>query len=129
MDLEKIRMLSERYNGGLKRLAYDIGMSEANLHRCINKNKIQASDLEKIANCLGVDVVTFFDLSNKNVGQKTVTSNDYSVVPVHGDTAETTSNVTTAVLEERIRSLQEQLKSQRQLLEEKERTIKILMSK
>lgn len=122
-------MLSERYNGGLKRLAYDIGMSEANLHRCINKNKIQASDLEKIANCLGVDVVTFFDLSNKNVGQKTVTSNDYSVVPVHGDTAVTMSNVTTAVLEERIRSLQEQLKSQRQLLEEKERTIKILMSK
>lgn len=129
MNLEKIRMLSERYNGGLKRLAYDIGMSEANLHRCINKNKIQASDLEKIANCLGVDVVTFFDLSNKNVGQKTVTSNDYSVVPVHGDTAVTMSNVTTAVLEERIRSLQEQLKSQRQLLEEKERTIKILMSK
>lgn len=129
MDLEKIRMLSERYNGGLKRLAYDIGMSEANLHRCINKNKIQASDLEKIANCLGVDVVTFFDLSNKNVGQKTVTSNDYSAVPVHGDTAVTMSNVATAVLEERIRSLQEQLKSQRQLLEEKERTIKILMSK
>lgn len=67
MDLNVIRNLSEKYDGGLKKLASDIGMSEANLHRCINNNKIQASDLENIAIKLNVDVRLFFDeLAIKN---------------------------------------------------------------
>lgn len=61
MNLIVLRTLSERYNGGLKKLASDIGMSEANLHRCINNNKIQANDLEKIAIRLDVDIRIFFD--------------------------------------------------------------------
>lgn len=61
MNLMVLRTLSERYDGGLKKLAQDIDMSEANLHRCINNNKIQASDLEQIAIKLGVDVRVFFD--------------------------------------------------------------------
>ena len=61
MDLNVIRKLSEDYAGGLKKLSSDIGMSEANLHRCINNNKIQASDLEAIAIRLGVDVRIFFN--------------------------------------------------------------------
>jgi DNA-binding Xre family transcriptional regulator len=56
-----LRTLTENYDGGLKKLAQDIGMSEANLHRCINNNKIQASDLEQIAIKLNVDVRTFFE--------------------------------------------------------------------
>lgn len=61
MNLMVLRTLSERYDGGLKKLAQDIDMSEANLHRCINNNKIQASDLEQIAIKLDVDVRIFFD--------------------------------------------------------------------
>ena len=62
MNLELIRSLTEnKYPGGLKRLASDIGVSEANLHRCINNNKIQAGDLEKIAIKLNVDIRVFFD--------------------------------------------------------------------
>ena len=61
MNLMVLRTLSERYEGGLKKLAQDIEMSEANLHRCINNNKIQASDLEKIAIRLNVDIRVFFD--------------------------------------------------------------------
>ena len=57
-----LRTLTEHYDGGLKKLAQDIGMSEANLHRCININKIQASDLEQIAIRLNVDVRTFFEV-------------------------------------------------------------------
>lgn len=63
MNLMVIRKLSERYEGGLKKLAQDIGMSEANLHRCINNNKIQAADLEEIAIKLDVDIRVFFDSS------------------------------------------------------------------
>ena len=60
MNLEIIRELSSSYKGGTKQLAADIGMSESNLHRCINRNWIQAGDLERIANKLGVHVAIFF---------------------------------------------------------------------
>ena len=70
MNLMVLRTLTERYDGGLKKLAYDIGMSEANLHRCINNNKIQANDLELIAIRLGVDIRVFFDSAAiKNEGR------------------------------------------------------------
>ena len=61
MNLTVLRTLGEKYGGGLKKLAQDIGMSEANLHRCINNNKIQATDIEQIAVRLNIDVRTFFD--------------------------------------------------------------------
>lgn len=61
MNLELVKKLSEKYNGGLKKLAADIGMSEQNLHRCIRYNKIQAADLELIALKLKVDIRIFFD--------------------------------------------------------------------
>lgn len=60
MDLQLIKKMCENREGGLKKLALDIGMSEANLHRCINNNKMQATDLEKIASLLNVRVGIFF---------------------------------------------------------------------
>ena len=75
MNLMVVRTLSERYDGGLKKLAQYIGMSEANLHRCINNNKIQASDLEQIAIKLDVDVRVFFDSAAiKNDSQDSLVS-------------------------------------------------------
>lgn len=79
MDLNVIRNLSEKYNGGLKKLASDIGMSEANLHRCINNNKIQASDLENISIKLNVDISIFFDaqaIKSASSGMQSVESKD-----------------------------------------------------
>lgn len=61
MNLEIIRKLAKNRAGGLRKLASDIGMSEANLHRRINDNRIQASDLENIAKLLNVDIRIFFD--------------------------------------------------------------------
>lgn len=66
MDLQLIKKMCENREGGLKKLALDIGMSEANLHRCINNNKIQATDLENIALLLNVRVGVFFGESNTN---------------------------------------------------------------
>jgi len=60
MNLQLIKKMCENREGGLKKLALDIGMSEANLHRCINNNKIQATDLENIASLLNVRVGVFF---------------------------------------------------------------------
>lgn len=81
MNLMVLRTLSERYDGGLKKLSQDIGMSEANLHRCINNNKIQAGDLEQIAIRLDVDVRVFFDSSAiKNESQTISKVNENSLL-------------------------------------------------
>ena len=45
MDISIIRELADKHEGGIKKLASEIGMSEANLHRCINNNKIQVCSL------------------------------------------------------------------------------------
>ena len=63
MNLQLIKLKAEerKYPGGIKGLAKVAGMTEANLHRCVRENKIQAQDLEKIANALGIKVGYFFD--------------------------------------------------------------------
>lgn len=113
MNLEKVRRLAEKYSGGVRKLASDIDMSEANLHRCISNNKIQAGDLEKIASLLGVSILTFFD---EEPQQNTIASGRNSIAAVNstvnGDKG----------LEEKVALLE-------QLLKEKERTIQILMKR
>ena len=102
----------------MRKLASDIGMSEANLHRCVNNNKIQAADLEKIALLLKVDIRLFFDeevskLSYKSV-QSVETNGDFSPASMNGNV----SIETDALLTERVKHLEE-------LLAEKERLIKV----
>jgi DNA-binding Xre family transcriptional regulator len=74
MNLLKIKELAENRVGGLKKLAKDIGMSEANLHRCINANKIQANDLEKVSSIFNVPVGYFFDEVSKSGGNTEIIS-------------------------------------------------------
>jgi DNA-binding Xre family transcriptional regulator len=61
MNLLKIKGYCEKREGGLTKLASEIGMSVQNLHRCIRENKIQAGCLEEISIALGVSILTFFD--------------------------------------------------------------------
>lgn len=73
MNLGLIRNLCEKRAGGMRQLASDIGMSEANLHRCVNNNKIQAADLEQIALTLRVDIRLFFNDEVKALANSTDT--------------------------------------------------------
>lgn len=115
MNLEAIKNFSEKRDGGLKKLAADIGMSEQNLHRCIRNNKIQAADLEKIALLLKVDIRIFFDEPISTLANNSVETNgDFSPASMNGNV----SVGTNAVLAERVRSLEA-------LLAEKERLIKV----
>ena len=117
MNLDVLRKLSEGRSGGLKKIATDIGMSEANLHRCINNNKIQASDLEKIALLLNVDIGVFFDYAVS--GRGNAIANGYSSVAAVNSEVSMTGEL----------SLSQKIKYLEQLLAEKERTIQILMNK
>lgn len=115
MDLSIIRNLSEKRVGGMRKLASDIGMSEANLHRCVNNNKIQAADLEKIALLLKIDIRVFFDEQLFERANNTVNTNgDFSPASMNGNV----SVGGDAILAERVKHLEE-------LLAEKERLIKV----
>lgn len=115
MNLLKIKDLCERKEGGLKRLAEEIGMSEQNLHRCINHNKMQAGDLEKISMILGVHIGYFFD---EMFGNQSIANGNGSAASVYG-------NAIVGAIADKDKEI-EHLK---QLLAEKERTIQILMDK
>lgn len=115
MNLLKIRELCDRKEGGIKRLAEEIGMSEQNLHRCINLNKIQAGELEKIAQIFNVPIGYFFD---------NIPSNQ-SIVNGNGSAASVYGNATAGVLSDK----EKEIEHLRELLKEKERTIQLLINK
>ena len=74
MNLQRIKKIAERKGIEFKALAYSIGMSEGNLHRCVRENRIQAQDLEKISTQLKVSIIEFFDeeeISTKPTASKT----------------------------------------------------------
>lgn len=99
----------------MRKLASDIGMSEANLHRCVNNNKIQAADLEKIALLLKIDIRIFFDEQFSEHANNTVhTNGDFSPASMNGNV----SVGGDAILAERLKLMEE-------LLAEKERLIKV----
>ena len=114
MDLSIIRSLSEKRPGGMRKLASDIGMSEANLHRCVSNNKIQAADLEQIAVLLSVDIRIFFDENTTQTNNTVKTSGNFSPASMNGDV----SVGADAILAEKVKHLEE-------LLAEKERLIKV----
>ena len=134
MDLGAIKFYCEKREGGVKKLASDIGMSEPNLHRCIRLNKIQAADLEKISALLGVDIRVFFD---DQLSRTAVKIGDGSTAAVNvSGTIHGGQNVTTYPADQEIKNLRALLDEKERiiaekdaLLAEKERTIQILLSR
>ena len=61
MNLLAIKKISEEKGITLKSIAERICMSTANLHKCFKGNRIEAGDLEKIAQILEVPISCFFD--------------------------------------------------------------------
>ena len=61
MVLSRIKKIAEEKKITLKSIADEIGMTTANLHKCVKGNRIEAGDLEMIAKVLGVPITCFFD--------------------------------------------------------------------
>lgn len=78
MNLQLIKRYGEHYPGGLRKLAFDAGMSESTLHRCIRINKIQANDLETISRLLNVGVEVFFTETQNAARTHANNSQDHS---------------------------------------------------
>lgn len=100
MNLQLIKQYSENYPGGLRKLAVDAGMSEANLHRCIRNNKIQAGDLKALSLRLNVEIDIFFAEGSK--AKETQTNGQY------GDVSWLHEKI--SLLEQRIRDKDELIK-------------------
>lgn len=103
MNLLKIRDLCKKESISIRSLAQHIGMSEQNFHRCIKTNKIEASILFTIAQFFNVPISYFF----------------------HEDTDTSTLKNTKSTNHEP----KKEIELLKELINEKERTIQILMNK
>lgn len=64
MNLMRIKKIADEKGITLTSIAERIDMSTANLHKCFKGNRIEAGDLEKIAQVLNVPISHFFDDEN-----------------------------------------------------------------
>lgn len=124
MDLSTIKNYCRKRQGGLKKLAADIGMSEPNLHRCIRVNEIQASDLENIAKILGLDVRIFFDQLPQQFPSTAVNVSSTINGPQTVSNTIQESHQNTGSEEDHLKAL---LAERNRVLEEKERLIQVLL--
>lgn len=124
MNLQSIKFYCERRPGGLRQLAEEAGMSEANLHRCIRNNKIQATDLEKIAHLLKVSIVEFFD-EQPNIH---VEAHD-NAQAAGRDILNGANEADIARYRDKISYLEQRIADKEATIAEKERLIQILLSR
>ena len=105
-------------------IAEKIGISPQAINSTFNAADVKSGTLERIANVLGVNMSFFYPTEGSGVsiaGNNNISGNNNAV-----------GNVTigdAAVLHERVKFLEQQVKDKESLLAEKERLIKVLMEK
>jgi DNA-binding Xre family transcriptional regulator len=70
MNLLKVKKILGEKQLTINWLSKQIGMSNQNLYKCFEKNRIEANDLERIAQVLDVNVSYFFDDTVPYTGHK-----------------------------------------------------------
>lgn len=87
MNISVLHQLLEQQDASMGEIAEAIGMSKANLYRCIREETIKAQDLEAIARVLGISILTFFpeDAARTNadvaIGNKSIAS--FNAATIH----------------------------------------------
>jgi len=114
-----IRNLAESKNITLRKIANSAGIGEAALQALIQKGSTNTTTLEKIAQVLEVPVGVFFDDTPvRNITQKG-----------NGNVIGNQNKVTFSEYENKLEIANNEIAHLRELLEEKERTIQILIKK
>lgn len=109
-----------------------LGIANQNVNKMIlTRSSIETDKLYKVGEVLGYNF--FVDLANEGPNNAVtvqsgtaIANGDHSAAAVNGN-ATVNSTDTTAVLEERVRSLEAQARQKDLLLEEKERLIQVLL--
>lgn len=78
MNLLKIKILLEDNKKSINWLSREIGMSNQNLYKCFEKNRIEANDLEKIAKILEVPITYFFN-EDETIPKNKITTDESSI--------------------------------------------------
>lgn len=120
---EKILILLKRQKKTQKELCASIGISDTGLRKILARDSCETSLLKKIARVLDVPIAYFFDES----GGSAVATGDFSAASVNGDASVSTD--CQAVLKEKVKALELLIGEKDKMIEEKERTIKILLQK
>lgn len=102
----------------IKEVAELIGLPRTNLSQSLSAQDVKTGLVEKISAALNVPISYFFDMTPTS--GNAIASGDFSAASINGNASVEADSE--AVLKERIKSLE-------QLLDEKERTIKILMER
>lgn len=118
MTGEQLKVKIKNTGHSITEMAELLGMSQQSLSQALSAKDIKTGLVEKISTATSLPLSYFFDGFN---GSNAIASGDFSAASIHGDaTAGASPDVT--VLQERIKAMQ-------QLLDEKERLIKVLMEK
>lgn len=102
-----------------KDLAIKLGITAQSVNAILSAKDVRSSSIEKIAQAIQKPVSFFYDEENANNIGTAIASGNYSAASIHGDASVKTE--TNDLLKDRIKYLE-------QIIDEKERTIKILMN-
>jgi transcriptional regulator with XRE-family HTH domain len=114
-----IRDLCEKRKITIRKLAMKVGIRDVTVHHLIKKGSTNTATLEKIAQILDVPVGVFFDDTLSKAIHQTG----------KGNIVGNSNRVMISDCESKLEISQNKIESLEALLEEKERTIQILMNK
>lgn len=117
---EKVLMANVPFN----EIAERLGITAQSLNSCFKGKDVRSNTIERIAEALGVKMSFFYP---NDEGNNAVASGDSSIA-VNNITGNIEAGDTSA-LQERVKLLEQLLAERERIIEEKERTIKILMEK
>ena len=115
---EKVLMANVPFN----EIAERLGITAQSLNSCFKGKDVRSNTIERIAEALGVKMSFFYPMDSSSA----VASGNGSVAVTGNNNIAGSNN---AVLQERVKLLEQLLAERDRIIEEKERTIKILMEK
>ena len=124
MTGQELKQKIAKQNVSALAIAKKIGISPQALNSTFNAADVKSGTIERIADALGVKMSFFYP---NDEGNNAVASGDSSIA-VNNITGNIEAGDTSA-LQERVKLLEQLLAERERIIEEKERTIKILMEK